>query len=103
MKMQDLNELMDFSSEKPVKRHFLNAAGFHAAVICLKKGIEIPAHPEDYGVFFTVIRGRGEFTGSEGTVELNCSQSIYVKKNEFRGIRALEDLAVLGIKERLKI
>ncbi len=87
-------------SEKPIKRHFLNAKGFHAALICLKKGVEIPHHPEDYGVFFTVICGEGLFTKSGETIELNTNQGVYVKKDEVRGIRALEDLVVLGIQDR---
>ncbi len=41
MKNYNLNEKIIFSGEKPIKRHFLNAKGFHAALICLKSGVEI--------------------------------------------------------------
>ena len=102
MKIYDLNELTEFSTEKPVKKHFLNAKGFHAAVISLTRGVEIPPHPEDYGVFFTVIRGKGIFTKSNEAVTLNINQGLYVKKDEVRGIRALEDLVVLGVQDRPK-
>ena len=101
MKTFDLDEKIAFSDEKPVKRHFLNAKGFHAAVICLKKGLEIPPHPEDYGVFLTVLRGRGTFTDSNGQTSLKENQGIFIKKDEARGIKAEEDLVVLGIQDRL--
>ena len=41
MKNFELNQLITFSPEKPIKRNFLNAKGFHAALICLKSGVEI--------------------------------------------------------------
>lgn len=82
------------------KRHFLNAKGFHAAIICLKAGSEIPPHPEDYGVLLTVLEGKGVFTDRNGQSNLSRNQSIYVKKDEVRGIRAAENLVILGIQDR---
>jgi quercetin dioxygenase-like cupin family protein len=102
MKTHDLNQLAKFAADKPVKKHFLNAKGFHAAIICLQKGVEIPPHPEDYGVFFTVINGAGLFTKSDEAVTLKINQGLYIKKDEVRGIKALEDLVVLGIQDRPK-
>jgi len=102
MKIYDLEGLVRFSAERPVKKHFLNAKGFHAAVISLASSVEIPPHREDYGVFFTVIRGRGVFTKSNEEVTLKVNQGVYIKKDEVRGIKALEDLTVLGIQDRPK-
>ena len=102
MKNYDLNEKIIFSDEKPIKRHFLNTKGFHAALICLKSGVEIPPHPEDYGVLLTVLEGRGIFTDINGDFTLKKNQSIYIKKDEIRGIKALDDLVVLGIQDRAK-
>ena len=85
MKIYDLNEKIIFSEEKPVKRHFLNAEGFHAALICLKSGVEIPPHPEDYGVLLTVLEGKGIFTDINGESTLTKNQSIYMKKNGWQG------------------
>jgi len=102
MKTYNLNEKIVFSPEKPIKRHFLNAKGFHAALICLKKGVELPPHPEDYGVLLTVLEGKGIFTDSNGSALLGKNQSIYIKKGETRGIKAEEDLVVLGIQDRAK-
>ena len=102
MKIYNLNEKIIFSEEKPVKRHFLNAEGFHAALICLKSGVEIPPHPEDYGVLLTVLEGKGIFTDINGKFTLTKNQSIYMKKDEIRGIKAIENLVVLGIQNRSK-
>lgn len=102
MKVYDLNGKIAYSDEKPVKRHFLNAKGFHAALICLKEGVEIEPHVEDYGVFMTVFEGKGTFTDSNGAFPLTKNQSMYIKKNEVRGIKAEEDLVVLGIQDRAR-
>ena len=103
MKIFDLNEKIVFSTEKPIKRHFVNAKGFHAAIICLKKGIEIKTHAEDYGVLLTVLEGKGTFTDSKGSFALTKNQCIYIKKGELRGIKPKEDLVVLGIQDREKV
>jgi quercetin dioxygenase-like cupin family protein len=100
MKIYDLNEKVVFSSEKPIKKHFLNAKGFHAALICLKSGVEIKPHTENYGVLLTVLEGKGVFTDSTGAFPLRKKQSMYAKKGELRGIKAVEDLVVLGIQDR---
>jgi len=100
MKKIELNKKIEFNPEKPVKKHFVNSKGFHAALICLKKGVEIPPHPEDYAVLFTVLKGGGIFTGNEGSNTLKINESIYLKKDEKRGIKAVTDLVVLGIQDR---
>jgi quercetin dioxygenase-like cupin family protein len=102
MKKIDLNEKIEFNSEYPVKKHFVNSKGFHAALICLKKNVEIKPHPEDYAVLFTVLNGKGIFTGNEGSKNLKVNESFYLKKDEIRGIKAVTDLVVLGIQDRGK-
>lgn len=102
MKNYNLEEKIVFSNEKPIKRHFLNAKGFHAALICLKSGVKISPHPENYGAFLTVLEGKGVFTDINGEITLIKNQSIYIKKDEIRGIKALENLVILGIQDRPK-
>ena len=102
MKTYDLNEKVEFSEEKPIKKHFLNSKGFHTALICLKKDVEIPPHEEDYAVFLIVLEGKGIFTDINGEHNLTKNQSIYIKKDEIRGIKAIENLVVLGIQDRAK-
>lgn len=102
MKTYDLTELIAFADDRPVKRHFLNAKGFHTALICLNKGVEISPHPEDYAVFLMVLEGEGIFTDSKGAKKLGKNQGIYIKKDEIRGIKAEKNLVVLGIQDRSK-
>ncbi len=102
MENYNLNEKIIFSAEKPIKKHFLNTKGFHAALICLKSGVEIPPHPEDYGVLLTVLEGKGIFTDIYGETTLAKNQSIYMEKDEIRGIKAVENLVILGIQDRPK-
>ncbi|MHA1655261.1 MAG: cupin domain-containing protein [Candidatus Heimdallarchaeota archaeon] len=102
MKVYDLNEKIVFSDEKPIKKHFLNTKGFHAVLICLKEGIEIHPHPEDYGVLLNVLEGKGIFTDIDGEHTLTKNQGIYIKKDEIRGIKAIENLVVLGFQDRAK-
>jgi len=102
MKTYDLNEKIEYSNEKPIKKHFLNSKGFHTALICLKKGVEIPPHEEDYAVFLMVLEGKGVFTDINGEHVLSKNQGIYMKKDEIRGIKAEEDLVVLGVQDRAK-
>lgn len=102
MNVYDLNSKIAFFYGKPIERHFLNAEGFHAVLICLQSGVEILPHPEDYGVLLTVLEGKGIFTDANGRFLLEKNQCIYVKKDEVRGIKAEEDLVVLGIQDRNK-
>ena len=97
MKTYDLNEKVLFKEDRPVKRHLLDTKNFNAALICLKKGQEIKPHPEDYAVLLTVLKGRGEFTHKPGVILLDATSSIFIKKDEIRGIKALSDLVILGI------
>jgi quercetin dioxygenase-like cupin family protein len=97
MKTYDLNEKILFKEDRPVKRHFLDTKSFNAALICLKEGQEIKPHPEDYSVLLTVLKGNGEFTHALGVITLGINSSIFIKKDEIRGIKALSDLVILGI------
>jgi len=102
MKTYDLKKLVAFSSEKPIKRHFLNSKGFHLALICLNKEVEILPHSEDYAVYLMVLEGEGIFTDIDGEHSLIKNQGIYIKKDEIRGIKAVKDLTILGIQDRGK-
>jgi hypothetical protein len=53
-------------------------------------------------VLLTVLEGKGIFTDINGESTLTKNQSIYMKKDEIRGIKAIENLVVLGIQDRAK-
>lgn len=102
MKTYDLNKDVEYSEEKPIKKHFLNSKGFNTALICLKKSLEITPHEEDYAVFLMVLEGKGIFTDINGEHPLTKNQGIYIKKDEIRGIKAEEDLVILGVQDMIK-
>lgn len=53
-------------------------------------------------MLLTVLEGKGIFTDINGKITLTKNQSIYMKKDEIRGIKALDNLVVLGIQDRSK-
>ncbi len=102
MKVHRLDERISFSRGKPSPELLFDGGSFQASLICLKAGTEIPPHPEDYGVFLLVTEGSGTFTDSNGESELKRNQGIFIKRGETRGIRASEDLVILGIRDNAK-
>jgi len=99
MKIDNLLEKESFSSEKPVKKDVLKSENFNIVRVYLKKGQEIKPHPEPYAVFFLVLKGKGLFTSKEGKFELKKNDGLFIKVNEIRGIKCLENLVILGIQD----
>jgi quercetin dioxygenase-like cupin family protein len=81
------------------KEDILTAEAFTIGLISLDIGQEIEPHPEPYEVFFFVLEGTGEFTTSEGTVELTDGDALYLESGERRGIRCTAPLTILGVQE----
>jgi quercetin dioxygenase-like cupin family protein len=67
--------------------------------ISLKKGLEIKPHKGSHVVFFLVLKGKGLFITDSGEIELNKNDYISIKEDEPRGIKSLEDLVVLAIRD----
>ena len=99
IKIDNMLEKNGFSSEKPVKKDVLKSENFNIVRIYLKKGQEIKPHPEPYAVFFLVLEGKGLFTGKEEKFELTTNDGLFIKANEIRGIKCLENMIVLGIQD----
>lgn len=95
----DLVETHSSDSDEPAKGDVLDSPEFHVGIVTLAAGQEIPPHPEPYAVFFYVVKGVGEFTGGDGSVELSEGDGLYVDHGERRGIRCIEPLTILGIQE----
>jgi len=89
---------LTFSENSPVKTMLLQQEHFALVRLALGKGVKIPPHQGDHGIFFLVLQGRGNFTRGEETVELVQNQYLNIKANETRGIHALEDLVVFAVK-----
>lgn len=99
MKIDNILSLQDFSREGPNKIDILKSENFNVVLVCFEAGQEIPPHPEPYAVFFLVLRGQGIFTNSEGSFRLEEESSIFIEKDEPRGIKSLEELVILGIQD----
>ena len=99
MYAKNLLSKKEFSSERPVKKDILNSKNFNIVIVCLEKGQEIKPHPEPYAVFFLVLEGKGIFTNSEESFELNKQSCISIGINEIRGIKCIENLVVFGVQD----
>ncbi len=89
----------EFLLETPVKDLIYNSSNFKIIRISLKKGLAIPSHQGSHIVVFFVLKGKGLFTSGSGEVELSENDYISISENEPRGIRSLEDLVVLAIRD----
>ena len=67
--------------------------------ISLKKGLEIPPHHGSHPVVFLVLKGKGIFPTGSGEVELVENEYIAYNDAESRGMKSLEDLTVLAIRD----
>lgn len=94
-----LVDMYESDADEPTKADVLDAEEFHVGIVTMAAGEEIPPHPEPYAVFFFVLRGSGEFTGDDGTIELGVGDGLYLDHGERRGIRCTESLTNLGVQE----
>jgi len=91
--------LIEYNSDKISMKRLLDAGNFNLALICLDSGQEIPPHPEAYDAVFYVVGGRGVFTVDAEQHTLEAGSMIFSPKEKLRGIRSIEKLSVLGIRE----
>ncbi|MHA1673959.1 MAG: cupin domain-containing protein [Promethearchaeota archaeon] len=89
---------LDFSST-PKMNTLLTTPNFNVARVCIPKGVEIPPHPEPNGTYFIILEGSGIFTRGDETFELQKNESLYINADQNRGIKCLEDLVFLGIRD----
>jgi quercetin dioxygenase-like cupin family protein len=67
--------------------------------ISLGKGGRIPPHVASHSAFFVVLKGKAIITSGDKEVELKENQYIAMETNQMRGIEALEDLVILGVRD----
>jgi len=96
---KDIFDGQKFSGAEIIKDLIYRSEGFKIMRISLKKGLKIEPHTGTHIVFFLVLKGRGIFTTESGDVELGENEYISLKESEPRGIRSLEDLVVLAIRD----
>ena len=93
--LSDLN----FSSGRPNMKKVISSPNFNVVRVCLPKGLEISPHPEPSATFFLVIEGSGVFTRGNETFELNKNDSLFIEAGGIRGIKCLENLVLLGVRD----
>ncbi|UCE10516.1 MAG: cupin domain-containing protein [Candidatus Thorarchaeota archaeon] len=67
--------------------------------ISIGKGGRIPPHMASHSAFFLVLKGKAIITSGDQEVELEKDQYIAMEANQMRGINALEDVVILGVRD----
>jgi len=88
-----------FNLNTPAKDPIYISEKFKVMRISLKKGLEIESHHGSHPVVFLVLKGRGVFPTDSGQVELGENEYITYSETESRGMKSLEDLIVLAIRD----
>ena len=94
----DIFENLVFS-KGPNKVALVEKDGYTVMQISLGKGAKIPPHVAGHSAFFLVLKGRAIITSGDKEVELEQNQFITMEANKMRGIQALEDSVLLGVRD----
>ena len=97
--LKNIFDNQQFLPNTPAKDLIYKSNNFKIMRISLKKGLTIPSHQGSHVVVFLVLKGKGLFTSGSGEVELGENEYITLNETEPRGIRSLEDLVVLAIRD----
>ncbi|MHA1458531.1 MAG: hypothetical protein ACTSQR_02585 [Promethearchaeota archaeon] len=89
----------NFIPDGPAKHPIYISEKFKVMRISLKKGSEIKPHDGTHPVVFLVLKGKAIFPTPSGEVELGENDYITYSETESRGIKSLEDLIVLVIRD----
>jgi quercetin dioxygenase-like cupin family protein len=83
----------------PNKMALVEREGYSVMRISLGKGGRIPPHMASHSAFFLVLKGKAIITSGEQEVELEENQFIAMEADQMRGIQALEDSVILGVRD----
>ena len=95
---KNIFENQNFDSDAPSKDPIYISEKFKVMRISLKKGLEIEPHHGSHPVVFLILKGKGVFPTDSGEVKLSENEYIAYNETESRGMRSLEDLTVLAIR-----
>ena len=96
---KNIFENQSFNTTTPSKDPIYVSEKFKVKRISLKKGLEIAPHQGSHPVVFLVLKGRGVFPTDSGEIELGENEYIAYNDTESRGMKSLEDLTVLAIRD----
>ncbi len=83
----------------PNKLSLVEREGYTVIRISLGKGGRIPPHMASHSAFFLVLKGKAIITSGNEEVELEENQYIAMEADQMRGIQALEDSVILGVRD----
>ena len=83
----------------PNKQMLAKRKGYTVIRITLGKGEKIPPHIANHSAFFMVLKGKAIITSGDQEVELEENQYIAMEADQVRGIHALEDSILLGVRD----
>ena len=85
--------------QRPEKQPLVQREGYTIMRITLGKGAMIPPHMANHSAFFLVLKGRVVFTVGETEIEVRDNQFTSMEANQMRGIQAVEDSIILGVRD----
>ncbi|MHA1937089.1 MAG: cupin domain-containing protein [Candidatus Thorarchaeota archaeon] len=83
----------------PNKVALAEKEGYSVLRISLGEGARIPPHMASHSAFFLVLKGKAIITSGDEEVELSKNQFIAMEANQMRGIQAVEDVVILGVRD----
>ena len=83
----------------PNKTALVQREGYSVMRITIGKGGKIPPHVANHSAFFLVLKGKAIITSGDKEVELEENRFIAMEANQMRGLEALEDSVILGIRD----
>ena len=89
----------EFKENEPAKDPIFICDKFKVMRISLKKGQVVEKHAGNHPVFFLVLKGRGVFLIDNEEIELGPNEFVSLTANEERGIKSIEDLVVLAVRD----
>ncbi|MFW9909859.1 MAG: hypothetical protein ACFFEF_14930 [Candidatus Thorarchaeota archaeon] len=99
MSPRDIFENIVFPKGGPNKISLVEREGYSVMRIALGKGARIPPHIASHSAFFFIVKGSAIITSGDEQIELRENEYIALETNQMRGIQALEDLVVLGVRD----
>jgi len=99
LEQKNIFDNQKFISDGPAKDPIYISEKFKVMRISLKKGLEIEPHDGSHPIVFLVLKGKAIFPTASGEVELSENDYITYSETESRGIKSLEDLVVLAIRD----
>ena len=99
MSSSDIFENVVFPKGGPNKISLAEREGYNVVRISLGKGARIPPHMANHSAFFFILKGKAIITSGDQEVELEENQYLAMETNQMRGIQALEDVVILGVRD----